>query len=80
MLKTNKLREKGDEELFELDRDLMEDYFKLRFQHTTGQMENPTKLRLIRKDIARVKTIIRERKLGLQRQQAKSGVEEGGKK
>jgi len=79
MLKTNKLREKGDEELFELDRDLTEDYFKLRFQHTTGQMENPTKLRLIKKDIARVKTIMRERKLGLQRQ-VKSGVQEGGKK
>jgi large subunit ribosomal protein L29 len=79
MLKTNKLREKGDEELFELDRDLTEDYFKLRFQHTTGQMENPSKLRLIRKDIARVKTIIHERKLGLQRQ-IKSGVKEGSKK
>lgn len=79
MLKTNKLREKGDEELYELDRDLTEDYFKLRFQHTTGQMENPSKLTLIRKDIARVKTIIRERKLGLLRK-ANAGKQEGGKK
>ena len=80
MLKTTKLREKGDEELKELDRDLTEDYFKLRFQHTTGQMENPAKLSLIKKDIARVKTIIKERKLGLNVEQAKSGKDKGGKK
>jgi large subunit ribosomal protein L29 len=65
MLKPRALREKSDEELNQLESDLKEDYFKLRFQHATGQMENPSKLRLIRKDLARVKTIIRERQLNI---------------
>ncbi len=66
MLKARKIREKNDEELRQLVRDLGEDYFKLRFQHATGQMENPSKLRWIRKDIARVKTVLREREMGLE--------------
>jgi large subunit ribosomal protein L29 len=78
MLKPQKLREKSGEELLQLENDLSEDYFKLRFQHATGQMENPTKLRMIRKDIARVKTIIRERQLDKERREADS-VEEGDK-
>jgi len=65
MLKPRALREKNDEELVQLESELKEDYFKLRFQHATGQMENPSKLRLIRKDLARVKTILRERQLGI---------------
>lgn len=80
MLKMKKLREKGDEELYEMDRNLVEDYFKLRFQHTTGQMENPAKLSLIKKDIARVKTLIKERKLGLNVQEMKSDEDKGAKK
>ena len=37
--------------------------FNLRFQHATGQLENPLKMRELKKDIARVKTIIREKEL-----------------
>ena len=37
--------------------------FNLRFQHATGQLENPVKMRELKKDIARVKTIIREKEL-----------------
>ncbi|MBN2135758.1 MAG: 50S ribosomal protein L29 [Acidobacteria bacterium] len=65
MLKVKKIREKSDEELLQFEHDLTEDFFKLRFQHATGQMENPTKLRQIRQDIARVKTVIRERQIGI---------------
>jgi large subunit ribosomal protein L29 len=42
---------------------LKNELFNLRFQHVTGQLENPIKMRDIKKDIARVKTIIREKEL-----------------
>ncbi|KPK26728.1 MAG: 50S ribosomal protein L29 [Desulfobacterales bacterium SG8_35_2] len=52
----NKLREMSEEELVAKERDLREDYFKLKFQHGVGQLENTGRLRQVRKDIARVKT------------------------
>ena len=42
---------------------MKKELFNLRFQHTTGQIENPVKMRELKKDIARVKTIIREKEL-----------------
>ena len=42
---------------------MKKDLFNLRFQHVTGQLENPVQLRELRRDIARVKTIIREKEL-----------------
>ena len=42
---------------------LKEELFNLRFRHATGQLENPTVLKTVKKDIARVKTVIREREL-----------------
>ncbi len=42
---------------------MKKELFNLRFQHTTGQLENPVKMRELKKDIARVKTIIREKEL-----------------
>ena len=50
----NKLREMSDEELTVKERDLREDYFKLKFQHGVGQLENTSRLSQVRKDIARV--------------------------
>ena len=58
-----KTREELDQELVELKAEL----FKLRFQHATSQLENPIKLRDVKKNIARVKTIIREMELGIKR-------------
>jgi large subunit ribosomal protein L29 len=52
----NKLREMSEEELAAKERDLREDYFKLKFQHGVGQLENTGRLNQIRKDIARVLT------------------------
>ena len=42
---------------------LKKELFNLRFQHVTGQLENPVQMREIKKDIARVKTVIRENEL-----------------
>ena len=47
----------------ELDK-MKKELFNLRFQHVTGQLENPVKMRELKKDIARVKTILREKELG----------------
>ena len=56
----NKMRQLTDVELnAELDK-MKQELFNLRFQHVTGQLENPIKMREVKRDIARVKTIIRE--------------------
>lgn len=59
----NKFREMTDAELnAELDK-MKQQLFNLRFQHVTGQLDNPVQMREIKKNIARVKTIIREKEL-----------------
>ena len=56
----NKIRKMTDQErTVELDR-MKQELFNLRFQHVTGQLENPVRMREVRRDIARVKTIMRE--------------------
>ena len=62
-MKTEKIRELSDEELKAQERDLAEQVFRLRFQMATGQTEGLNKLRAVKKDIARLKTISRERQL-----------------
>ena len=57
-----KLREMSEEELMAKERDLREDYFKLKFQHGVGQLENTSRLNQVRKDIARVMTARSARK------------------
>jgi large subunit ribosomal protein L29 len=58
-----KLRDLGAPELETRERELAEQIFRLRFQLTTGQAEAVGRLRLARKDLARVKTLLRERQL-----------------
>lgn len=60
-MKARELRDKSIEELRRTQDELREQLFKLRFQKATGQIENPVKIRLVRKDIARVETILAER-------------------
>ncbi|NOZ78175.1 MAG: 50S ribosomal protein L29 [Acidobacteria bacterium] len=60
-MKAKQMREQSPEELQKTLRDLEEQLFKLRFQKSTGQIENPIKIREVRKDIARVLTILNER-------------------
>ena len=59
------LRELGDEELATRLRESREELFNLRFQVATGQLENNARLRTVRREIARIYTIMRERELGL---------------
>ncbi|MDY6038668.1 MAG: 50S ribosomal protein L29 [Eubacterium sp.] len=62
-MELNKIREMTDIELkAELDK-MKQELFNLRFQHVTGQLENPLKMREVKRNIARVKTIIREKEL-----------------
>lgn len=58
-----KLRDQNTAELNERQNELAEQVFRLRFQLSTGQAEAVTKLRMARKDLARVKTLLREREL-----------------
>ena len=59
------LRELTGEELAQRVRESKEELFNLRFQMATGQLENNRRLRVVRRDIARIYTIMRERELGL---------------
>jgi large subunit ribosomal protein L29 len=60
-MKARELREKSIDELRNSETELKEQLFKLRFQKATGQIENPIKIRMVRKDIARVETVLAER-------------------
>ena len=61
-----KIREMSDVELNKKLSDLKEELFTLRFQHAINQLDNPMRLKAVRKEIAVVKTIIRERELKAQ--------------
>lgn len=62
-MKANKLRDMTAEELNVKLTDLKTEFFNLRFQKATGQLGNPLVIREVKKDIARVKTVLREREL-----------------
>jgi large subunit ribosomal protein L29 len=59
------LRELTDEDLHAKLRESKEELFNLRFQMATGQLTNNRRLRIVRQEIARVYTVLRERELGL---------------
>lgn len=61
-MKASELRELSLEELGHTLADLTQELFNLRFQHATDQLENPMRLRQAKRDIARIKTVLRERK------------------
>ena len=63
-MKAKELRVKTLAELENEVKELKSELFKLRFQHATNQLENPLKLREVRRDIARVKTLIKEKEVG----------------
>ena len=60
-MKATEIRQKSDAELQELGSTLRDELFRLRMQHYTGQLESPVRIREVRKDIARVETILNER-------------------
>lgn len=62
-MKANKVREMTTQELNDKVVELKNELFNLRFQLATGQLENPMQIKAIKKDIARVKTILREKEI-----------------
>ena len=63
MMKANEIRELSAEELNAKLGDLKKDLFNLRLQHAINHLDNPNKIAEVKRDIAKVKTIIREREL-----------------
>ena len=62
-MKANELRKLSVEELNTKLADLKAELFNLRFQHTINQLDNPMRITAVKKDIARIKTVIREKEL-----------------
>jgi len=60
-MKASKLRDMTNDELRLQETQLIDQIFRLRFQVAAGQAENPAKIKLLRKDLARVKTVLREK-------------------
>ena len=65
-MKASELKEQTLEEMSTRLKDLKEELFNLKFQHATGQLENPMRLPAIKKDIARVMTVLRAKELAAQ--------------
>ncbi|MCQ4081371.1 50S ribosomal protein L29 [Streptomyces sp. RB6PN25] len=64
--KASELRELSEEDLVTKLREAKEELFNLRFQAATGQLENNSRLKVVRKEIARIYTLMRERELGIE--------------
>lgn len=62
-MKANELRELTTEELVKKEEELKEELFNLRFANATGNLEKPSRVKEIRKTIARIKMIIRQREI-----------------
>ncbi len=62
-MKASELRKNGVDELRKKLKELKAELFNLRFQNAVNQLENPMRIRIVKKDIARILTIIREREL-----------------
>ncbi len=71
MTKAKELREYSDEQLFHELATCRKELFRLRFQATTERLDTPSSLRKLRKEIARIKTILRERELARENGEAK---------
>jgi large subunit ribosomal protein L29 len=62
-MKTTELKELTNDELYTRRRDLKHEVLNLRVQQESGQLENPARLRILRREVARVETILSERRL-----------------
>ena len=63
MMKATEIRKMSEEELSAKLNDLKKDLFMLRMQHATNHLDNPIKISNVRRDIARVKTVLREKQI-----------------
>lgn len=64
-MKVDEIRDMSADEQSQKLQSLKEELFNLRFQHATGQLENPMRIRDVKKSIAQVKTVQRERELNI---------------
>lgn len=62
-MKANKLNAMSSQELLDKEKELKSELFNLRFQQATGELTNPLRIRECKKDIARIKTIVRQREI-----------------
>ena len=62
-MKAQELKEMSEAELRQKEKEVTEELFNLKFQHATGQLENTERLPQVRKDLARVKTVLREKEI-----------------
>ena len=72
-VKAGKIREMGTAELDKRAGEIRVELFKLRFQHATGQLENPVRMRTLRRELARVLTVQREQALASAKPAGKAG-------
>jgi large subunit ribosomal protein L29 len=64
-MKARELRDLTVEELLKKKKDFKEEIFNLRFQHSTGQLENTSRMKLLRRDVARIEMALREKELNV---------------
>jgi large subunit ribosomal protein L29 len=61
-MKAAELRDLGPDELGAKERDLVDQLFRMRIQKSMGQLENPETIRTVRRDLARIKTVLRQKR------------------
>ena len=66
-MNASEYRERTYEELRNLSEDLKQDIFNLRFQHATGQLDDVSRITQAKRDLARVKTLVKEHELGIRK-------------
>lgn len=62
-MKGKDLKELTKEELLKKKKDIKEELFNLRFQHSSGQLENTARLKVLKKDVAKIETILHQKEL-----------------
>ena len=65
-MKAKELRELTPEEIAKRQKDLKEEVFNLRFRHSTGQLENTSRMKIVKKDLARITMVLHEKASGRQ--------------
>ena len=63
-MKAAELRDLGADELGVKEREITDELFRMRIQKSMGQLENPDKIRMVRRDLARIKTVLRQKRAG----------------
>lgn len=67
LMRADELRDMTNVELGQKLREFKEELFNLRFQHATAHLDNPMRIKEVKRNIARIKTVVRERELGIKR-------------